>query len=108
MEYVNIQSTQSVQSDKSKQSMQIDKPELVLIFGFILSIIILFTVKKYGFLISLYTIIVFCIASYNLHCVIHGKCIVWSNILTFLYVIYASILIYFLIFKNELIGMKKK
>lgn len=87
---------------------QIDKPELVLIFGFILSLVALFTLKEFGFLISLYIIAIFCVASYNLYCVIHGKCVIWSNILTVLYILYASILIFFLITKKELIGKKIK
>lgn len=79
----------------------VSKPDIVLFFGFVTSLIALFTIKKYNYLIALYIILLFSIGSYNLHCVIHGKCNTWSNIILFMYTLYTTMLIYILIFTKK-------
>lgn len=80
---------------------KLTKAELVLFIGFITSILLFFLMKgRYKFIAPLYVLILFSIASYNIHCIIHGKCIIFSNILTTIYVIYPTILIGYLIIKR--------
>lgn len=86
-------------SDSDKKNLT--KAELVLFVGFITSIILLFSLKGiYRFVGPLYVLLIFSIASYNIHCIIHGKCIIFSNILTTIYVLYPTLLIGYLLVKK--------
>lgn len=79
-----------------------DNHDIVLLTGLILTSFVLALSKHNSVLISMYILLMFCIASYNIYCVSHGKCFSWSNILTIIYVILATILIISLKFNIKL------
>jgi hypothetical protein len=75
----------------------------ILLFGLILSVIVIFTVKLgvgYKALAGLLLFLTFCIESYTVNCIQLGHCTTWASILTVLYVGYAVALSFLVLFKR--------
>lgn len=75
---------------------------LTLVAGLILSLTFAFTIP-YGVFVGLYTLLMFTLLSYNVNCVQVGHCTLWAWILTAVYVVYAAIVVGFLLFKKDVI-----
>ena len=72
----------------------------ILVFGLVLSFIIIFTLNLSlgkNLLAGLLIFLGFCLESYNVNCVQLGNCRIWAYLLTILYIGYSSAMIFLLI-----------
>ena len=103
--YVNPNEPVVTKEDKVKMVSLFNKritynAYLTLLAGLVMSLTFAFTIP-HGVFIGLYILLMFTLLAYNVNCVQVGHCSMWAWILTAVYVIYAVIVVAFLIFKKD-------
>ena len=78
---------------------------ITLISGLVLAVVFLF-MGRFGLILSMWVLLLFVLASYNVNCAQMGHCRVWAWTLTILYVVYVTIIAVAALTKKETILAK--